>query len=165
MNLYQVETQYRLKIDALLRDAEENSLPAEVVNDTLEALQGELEVKQVNIAAYILDLEAQEAAMDNYITNMQIRKRLINDRKNRLKRYVIDSMKRTGRKKLESDEFSVSLRQSQRVHITDVTYLPEEYVRQTISVEPDKARIKEALKMGKRIEGALLEEHDNLIIK
>ena len=54
LHLYEIANQYQ-QLKAL---EDMTDLPAEVIHDTLQALEGELQVKAVNIAKFIENLEA-----------------------------------------------------------------------------------------------------------
>lgn len=68
------------------------------------------------------------------------------------------AMRQHGLKKVSGDIYSISLRANEVVKITDASVLPPEYVRTKTSVEPDKIAIKEALKQGQEVPGAMMDK-------
>lgn len=72
--------------------------------------------------------------------------------------------KANGGKKTTIGTFTVSTRTSTQVQVDD-GFDVSEYMRETITREPDKMAIKEALKSGKEIDGAWLVEKENIQIK
>ncbi len=66
--------------------------------------------------------------------------------------------------KFSGKYFNVSYRKSVSVQITDQAKVPEEYLRYK-EPEPDKSKIKEAIRSGNYVNGAQLVESQNMIIK
>ena len=64
---------------------------------------------------------------------------------------------------LETAKNKISYRKSVSVEIDDITALTRDFVK--LNVEPDKIAIKLAIKNGKEVEGAHLEERLNIQIK
>ena len=60
---------------------------------------------------------------------------------------------------------SISFRKSEQVAIDNEADLPEEYKREIVTIKPDKTAIKSAIKAGKGIPGAHIEECINIQIK
>ncbi len=84
-----------------------------------------------------------------------------------LKGLYANIMKDKELKKIQGKVYSLSLRKSESVFVNDesIDTLDEKYVRITISKEPNKTAIKEALKNGEKISGCCLYEKYNVIIK
>ena len=79
-----------------------------------------------------------------------------------LKAALAVSMTETGQTKVDTTLFKVGFRKSEAV-VVDETKLPKKY--QVATYKPDKKTLKELLKSGKRIKGAVLEERSNLSIR
>ena len=72
------------------------------------------------------------------------------------------TMQAHGMKKISGDLYSISLRASDVVNVTDMDVLPAEFLRVKTVVDPDKVRIKDALKQGQEVPGAELKKSYSL---
>lgn len=82
----------------------------------------------------------------------------------RLESYMMDMLARSGEKKLTAGTFTVSTRISNSVYLAP-DFNDERFMRTTTTTAPDKLAIKEALKNGVKIDGAILTTKQNLAIK
>lgn len=82
----------------------------------------------------------------------------------RLESYMLSMLARSGEKKLTAGTFTVGTRMSNSVWVSPDFNNPE-YMRTTTTSAPDKMLIKEALKNGATIDGAMLLEKENLSVK
>ena len=99
--------------------------------------------------------EADAEATGEIIRDLHERKSRLKLRAEKLRGLTLFALQELGMKKLDAPDMSVSVRDgAPGVEITDASALPDRYVR--IKVEPDKAAIREALKDGEEIPGALL---------
>ncbi len=125
----------------------------EDIADTLEAIEGEIEIKGKNICYVMANMDTQ--ALDSEIKRLQAMKKAIVNRKESLKNYLRDSMLATDITKIEWDTGSITLRKPvQSVHIDDIDAIPTQYQR--ITVAADKTAIKAALKAGESLRGCSL---------
>lgn len=83
----------------------------------------------------------------------------------RMKDYMRYWMQATGRDKVTAGNWKLSLRESVAVEVSDMEILPEGYIREKITREPDKVALKDALKGGAAIPGAELVTRTSLQIK
>lgn len=67
--------------------------------------------------------------------------------------------------KYETDSFKYSTRKSSQVVIAENAVVPKEYLREKVTVEPDKKLLKEHLSKGLVLEGINLVEKTNLSVK
>lgn len=82
----------------------------------------------------------------------------------------VDSLKKWLSMACDGQKFTtwrcaVTFRKSEKVEILDETKIPQELLKATCIVQPDKAAIKEALRAGEVIEGCALVTNMNPIIK
>lgn len=82
----------------------------------------------------------------------------------RLESYMIDMLKRSGESKITAGTFTVGTRLSSSVYLYPDFNVPE-YMKTTTTTAPDKLLIKEALKNGVDIDGAMLTTKENLAVK
>src|SRR5918992_3930991 len=93
LRLYEIADNY---LQALEELAELEDLPAEVIADTLEGLQGSFEAKAVNVGAYIRSLEAEASAIEEARKSMERRQKALERHADRLRDYLRLQMERTG---------------------------------------------------------------------
>jgi hypothetical protein len=82
-----------------------------------------------------------------------------------MKDAVRNAMVSSGIDKIESSLFKLSLRRSEAVEVVNIDQLPESLVTVKKTVSADKVKIKEAIKNGVPVEGAVLVENFNLQIR
>ena len=156
------------EIDKSITDLMESSVDPETgeiqdITDALDALTMEQGQKRENIALFIKDLSAEAAAIRNEEKALADRRRVTENKAERLKNYLMASL---AGEKFSTPKVSVSYRNSTAVYIEDeAEFLREhpEYAR--IKTEIDRAGIKDALKKGEQLSGAALEERTSMIVR
>jgi asparagine synthetase B (glutamine-hydrolysing) len=83
----------------------------------------------------------------------------------RKKQAIKNAMLSAGIDKIESSLFKLSLRRSESVEVISIDQLPESLTVVKKTVSADKMKIKEQIKNGVHVEGAVLVENFNLTIK
>ena len=151
MKLHELSEQYNA--------IQDEDLPEEAIVDTLEAIEGEIQVKGENIALLVQNWESDILALTEHKKKIDQK---IKSRKNRieyLKDYLRENMEATGIKKIECPLFSIScVKGRDVVAVTDVEALSDEYIRLTVKEEPDKKKILEDLKAGTTVQGAIISQ-------
>ena len=160
MNLYTLTTEAQM-IASLLETEE--------LTPELEGMliinQQELSDKSMNYAKVIRNKEADSDAIDNEIKRLKAMKES-NDRViDRMKDAVRNAMLASAIDKIESSLFKLSLRRSEAVEVVNIDQLPESLTVVKKMVSADKVKIKEAIKNGILVEGAVIVENFNLTIK
>ncbi len=130
--------------------------------DRLENLQMERNQKIENVVCWIKNLESDALAI-------KAEKDALADREAKCRKKADDLKKWLG-KALEGQKFStakcaVSFRRSEQVEIIDENDVPLYLMKETVTVKPDKNKIKELLKEGKFVSGCCLVENQNVQIK
>ena len=160
--LYQIAAEYRAQL-AQLSDLD---LPPEVVRDTVESMQGEVEAKLRAVIAYSLELDIQAAGAADAAKRMQDRAKALQSRVDALREYALGAMQFTGIGEVSTDEFSAKLaKKPPSVFILEGAELPEEFMRVKTTREPDKAAIKAALLAGRDVVDSYLVGGYRLAIK
>jgi hypothetical protein len=160
MNLYTLTTEAQM-IASLLETEE--------LTPELESMliinQQELSDKSMNYAKVIRNKEADSDAIDNEIKRLKAMKDA-NDRViDRMKDAVRNAMLASGIDKIESSLFKLSLRRSEAVEVVNIDQLPESLTVVKKTVSADKLKIKEQIKNGVLVEGAVIVENFSLQIK
>lgn len=140
MKLYEIAEKHN---NALLAMADIEGLDESVINDTLEALEGEFNDKALSVAGFFQNIEAEIKAMRDAEKRIDERRKAKEASVDRLKNYLKREMIRTGISKIECPQFVISLRNNpESVEIIDEKLIPDEFKR--ISYDIDKVAIKKA---------------------
>ena len=162
-SLYELTESTRAAIEELLALED---VPQEAVNNTIEGLEGELQIKQRNVAAYILNRESDIEAMKQYKNNMEKRIKQAENQINRLKNGLLWSLKKHGKNRLELPEMVIKIKNNPlSVAINNMDLIPPEHRRTKVEYVPDKKKIKESILAGKSVSGAHLETKERIDIK
>lgn len=147
----------------MLEDAD--NLEEQVIKDTLEGIEGELEIKADGYARIIRELEAEAKKYEEEMKRLEARNNTLKNRSRILKEHLYKAMKFTNKVKFKTDLFSFNIRKNgglQPMEIIPDAVIPDEYLKK----EPDNNKIREALKEGKEISFAILKERgDHLAIR
>lgn len=128
------------------------------IKDTLEALEGEFNLKADSIAKIIAVIDGDSDTIDVEIERLKQLKAAKNYRKESLKDYLRMNMEATGIKKISCPLFTITLVEGREIAvIDDADNLPDEYVEVKTDIVPNKAAIAAALKDGVAVNGAHLE--------
>ena len=166
LSLYQLSSHYIQALDFLTDP--ELAIPIEAVNDTLEALGGELEDKAVNVAKFIRNMETTANAIKKAEVDMAKRRKSLETRVQWLEDYLKSSMEATGITKIECPYFKLSIAKNPpALDLFDSQAVPDQYKHtETVTTEHiDRAAIKAALSSGYEIDGARLVNGSRLVIK
>ena len=160
MKLYELSNQMR-GLQALMDDPETELDLA----DTLDALEGDLQVKAEGLLSYVSNLGSDVEAINTEIKRLTVRKKVITNKQDSLREYLRHNMDIGGIDKITCPLFTITLRKAtQAVQVADMDALPEKYRRITVSA--DKAAIKSDLKAGKEIPGcSMVDGKRGLLIK
>ena len=140
-----------------MKELEKLDIDAETLNDTLDGIVCEFNDKAVAILSFAENMNSDIDALSNEIKRLQARKKVFENRKKRLREYLLHNMEKSGITKIECPQFTASLRKGvESVEIQDQKSLPDDYVSVEVLEKPDKAAIKRDLKAGKEIQGATL---------
>lgn len=158
--LYELTGEY-LQLCDMLSDEEENN---QVILDTLEAIDGELEDKADNYAKLVKNLEADAKAIKTEIERLTQRKQSLENRADMVKRTLENSMRATGKTKFKTLLFSFNIsKNGGKAPLLLTGEVPEEYRKPG---EPDNQRIREALETGEKLNFAAIGERgESLRIK
>lgn len=132
--------------------------------DTLEAIDWttDYENKVEGYIKVIKSLEADIEARKNEKKRLDGLNKSDQSKIDNLKAALATSMAETGQDRIDTTLFKVGFRKSKAV-VVDEKKLPKKY--QVATYKPDKKTLKELLKSGKHIKGAVLEERSNLSIR
>ncbi len=161
MKLYEITGEYL----AFMEMAEDPDIDPQIVADTLESIEGEIEDKADGYAKVKIQLEADAATLDAEIQRLTRRKKTIENNIDSLKGRLKAAMEAMDKDKIKTELFTFSIRKNPpKVVFDEELPIPKKYL---IPQEPkvDTATIKEDLKKGEDLKFARLVQETRLDIK
>lgn len=151
-NLYELTNNYETVLNMIY----DEDVDEQMILDTLESIEGEIEDKADNYAKIIKELEARQKARKEEAKRLTESAKTFGNRANSLKQNLFNAMKTTGKTKFATDLFSFNIaKNGGEQALTIDGDVPEEYTK-TI-VENDTDKIRADLKNGKELPFAHLE--------
>ena len=158
--LYELGNEY----EQLLMIAEDPDVDPQVLSDTMEALEGEVEKKVDGCVRVMRELSASAKARREEAKRLTERARVEENNMKRIGAAVQNFMAIAGKRKLRTELFDLSIAKNpDSLVITDETKVPEQFLKAEISV--DKAAIKQAMKDGQKFDWAYLATSEGLRIR
>ena len=108
LTLYDIAGQYQK-----LLTLDDMDLPEKAVKDTLEGLQGELEMKAISVAAYFQNLDCFAQQIKAAEDRMAAKRKAVEKRIKSIKDYLKANMEATAIKKIQCPEYTISVVNSQ----------------------------------------------------
>lgn len=161
MTMYELTGQW-LELMAM---AEDEEIDPEILADTIEQVEGDLEAKAENYAKVLRMLDGEAKAIDEEAKRLTARAKTIKGNMDRLKRSLEGMMIATGKRKFKTKLFSFGIQKNPaRLVLDDAEAIPAEY---WVPQEPklDNAAVKAAIEKGIEISGAHLEQGESLRIR
>ena len=153
MKLYEL-TQQMQGLRALMEDDEVDY----DLTETLDGLEGDIQVKADGLLAYVTNLGADVDAIDREVKRLQARKTAIVNRQEALREYLRFNMEQSGIDKITCPLFTITLRKASDVCVIESENLiPEMFKEEVVTTKIDKMAIKRHLKDGMDVPGARLE--------
>jgi len=162
MNLFNIQKEY-LRIASELC-SNEGELTEEL-NEALVINQEQLQEKAVNYAYVIKQLGHEVNAVAEEIKRLQDLKKRNEKAIERMETAISNAMQLYGIDKVDSSFIKLSFRKSESVEVINEAQLTEQFTTTKTTVTPNKTAIKEAIKNGEVVEGAVLVTNYNLQIK
>ena len=135
------------------------------LKEKLDELEIDLNTKLENVGCYIKNLDSDIEALKNEEKTLAERRRVKENKLERLKQYLSDNLQVAGMQKFESPRCVLSFRKSEQVVISEGAEIPEEFIIRKVTEQPDKKLLKDAIKQGFEFEGISIVENKNLQIK
>ena len=139
-----------------VRDMLDEGMPVEAVQDTLESIEGEIEVKAENLLHVVSNYNADVSALDTEIKRLQKRKTAVQNKQQQLRDYLKFNMQESGIKKISCPLYTITLAKGRDIAlIEDAALIPPRFCTKP-EPQPRKKDILAALKDGKKVPGAVL---------
>ena len=142
--------------------AESGEFDEELIANTLEGVEGEIEIKLDSYGVIIIELQADIEKIDQEIKRLTTKKKTISNSIDYLKKMVMQTMGTLNTRKVKGDKFTWTIAKNggKAPLIIDedmpAISLPEEY--QLWDVKPNKEVIRQDLEAGKELPYARLGE-------
>lgn len=164
LTLFEIAKEYRHITDVLM----DSGCDEQTLTDTLEGEAWPLELKAQNYGFVIRNLEATAAAIKDAEAQMAARRKSIESRANNLMERLKTGMEIAGVNELSCPHFAIKIKRNPPgVEIFEPGLIPAEFMRQPAPPppSPDKTAIKEAIKAGQDVPGAMLTHGTRLEIR
>ena len=151
-NLYKLNEAWQQVANMLYQD----DVDEQMILDTLESIEGEIEDKADNYAYIITDLQNSANACKTEKDRLEKRQKSLENKAKNLKKGLMETMKNTGKTnfKTELHTFRIQKNGGKRALTIDGD-VPKEYTKTIIENDTDK--IRQALEEGKELKFAHLE--------
>lgn len=145
--------------------ASDPEIPPEAISDTLEAIEGELELKAQSCAIILKELEGDAAKLKAEESRLSSKRKSLENNSKRIKETLFNAMKITGKEKFKTDLFSFGIQKSPaKLVVDDPSLIPEKYyVEQAPKL--DEQQLKSDLKSGMECKYAHLEQGEHVRIR
>ncbi len=164
LTLYDISHEYLRALDDFTDP--EADIPMEAAINTLEGIEGQLQDKAVNVAKFMQNLGATAKAIKDAEQQMAKRRKAIENRAQWIKDYLKNNMQAAGITKIESPWFLLAIQKNpEAVEITNEDLLPDDFKTEVITMKIDKAAIKQVIKDGVSVPGAVLIQGTRLAIR
>ena len=151
-NLYELGQEWE-RVYEMLLDPE---IPEEAVFDTIESIEGVMDIKADSYAKIIKNIDGDIAAIDAEIKRLQERKKAATNGQKRMKEALEHMMRSTGRLKFKTTLFSFGIQKNggkQPLILTDV--VPADWLKPG---DPDTEKIRKHLEAGNELSFAVIGE-------
>jgi hypothetical protein len=125
----------------------------------------EIQNKGVCYGFIVKELEGNIDLIDLEIKRLQALKKPLVNSIDRLKNNLSQAMQMFDVTELKTPLLKINFRKSESIEVTDIDLLDADFVKTTITKAADKIAIKEAIKSGENVQGAILQTNLNLQIK
>lgn len=145
--LYEIKDNYRGLLDM--------DLDAETMADTLEAIEGEFQIKAENICQVMLNIDSDISALDGEVKRLQARKKSLSGKQDSMKEYLRTNMEGIGKKSIKTALFSITrIKGRQTCLVSDEGLIASKYKTTKTTTIIDKASLFADLMEGDEVLGA-----------
>ncbi|HIY99778.1 MAG TPA: siphovirus Gp157 family protein [Firmicutes bacterium] len=166
MSLYSLTDECRNLYDALMASADEETGEVDIsLVNALAERQEAWEDKAVAVACVYRSLDEDAARVGREIERLTAMKKRLERERDRVKEGLSAAFTALGVEKVKGMYADISFRASEQTIIDNADAVPEEYMTVKTTYTPNKTAIREAIKAGKEVPGAHLEQKKNIQIK
>lgn len=166
MSLYSLTDECRNLYDALMASVDEETGEVDIsLVNALAERQEAWEDKAVAVACVYRSLDEDAARVGREIERLTAMKKRLERERDRVKEGLSAAFTALGVEKVKGMYADISFRASEQTIIDNADAVPEEYMTVKTTYTPNKTAIREAIKAGKEVPGAHLEQRKNIQIK
>lgn len=166
MSLYSLTDECRSLYDALMASVDEETGEVDIsLVNALAERQEAWEDKAVAVACVYRSLDEDAARVGREIERLTAMKKRLERERDRVKEGLSAAFTALGVEKVKGMYADISFRASEQTIIDNANAVPEEYMTVKTTYTPNKTAIREAIKAGKEVPGAHLEQRKNIQIK
>lgn len=166
MSLYSLTDECRNLYDALMASVDEETGEVDIsLVNALAERQEAWEDKAVAVACVYRSLDEDAARVGREIERLTAMKKRLERERDRVKEGLSAAFTALGVEKVKGMYADISFRASEQTVIDNADAVPEEYMTVKTTYTPNKTAIREAIKAGKEVPGAHLEQRKNIQIK
>jgi hypothetical protein len=144
----------------------EGEIEESLFNEFLEDVSADFSKKSANVASFFLSLESQAQEIKIAEARMQTRRKSLEKNAKRLRDYLLTQMQSINQKEINTPEFLIRIRNNPpKVSIVAETLIPSEFKEEVTTIKIDKTSIKEAIKAGNPVRGAVLNQNQRLEVR
>ncbi len=162
LKLFEIEKEYIALAEKIIDNGGELD---EDLEQSLQINREQLETKGQCYGFIIMDIEHDIDIIDVEIKRLQALKTSRNKTVDRLKETLTNAMNLYEIEKLETPILKISFRKSESVEVENVDLLAAKFVNEKTTLTADKTKIKDAIKNGELVVGAVLKSNQNIQIK
>ena len=162
LSLYNIEQNYLTLVENLIENGGE--LTPELETE-LEITKQDLQNKGICYGFIVKELEGNIDLIDLEIKRLNALKKPLVNSIDRLKNNLSQAMQMFEVTELKTPLLKINFRKSESIEIADIDLLDANFVKTTITKAADKVAIKDAIKSGENVQGAVLVTNQNLQIK
>lgn len=164
-SLFNLTSEYINLYNQLIESADDDGVVDKEISASLEAKDNEFTEKAIAVATVYRKFSNEVFEYDNEIKRLENCKKRLEKCRDKIKDNLLTACQRLGIDQIDGMYAKISFRTSEQTIIDDENFIPPEYFIQTVSLKPDKEKIKADIKSGKEIPGAHIEKKKNLQIK
>ena len=161
MKLYDINYLMELYFDDLV-DPETGEINEEVEKQ-LESLDIDRTEKIENTCCLIKNIRAEAKAVKDEMDNLDSRYKALMNKADRTENWLSTQLKDGEKPKMTKAD--IGWRKSERTEIVDEDKIPEKYMKFVTKGTPDKTLIKDAIKSGEEVPGAVVITTNNMKVK
>lgn len=166
MSLYSLTDECRNLYDALMASVDEETGEVDIsLVNALAERQEAWEDKAVAVACVYRSLDEDAARVGREIERLTAMKKRLERERDRVKEGLSAAFTALGVEKVKGMYADISFRASEQTIIDNADAVPEEYMTVKTTYTPNKTAIREAIKAGKEVPGAHMEQRKNIQIK
>ena len=162
LSLYNIEQNYLTLVENLIENGGE--LTPELETE-LEITKQDLQNKGICYGFIVKELEGNIDLIDLEIKRLNALKKPLVNSIDRLKNNLSQAMQMFEVTELKTPLLKINFRKSESVEIEDLALLDSNYIKVVTTKTADKVAIKDAIKQGENVQGAVLVTNQNLQIK